>query len=49
MQPLYGVFLAIILLNEKPGLSALLGGILITSASVYETLNTHKLHNAKDD
>ena len=49
MQPLYGVFLAIILLNEKPGLSALFGGILITSASVYETLNTPKLHNAKDD
>ena len=48
MQPLYGVFLAIILLNEKPGLSALIGGILITSASVYETLNTHKLHSAND-
>ena len=45
MQPLYGVFLAIILLNEKPGWTTLLGGILITSASVYETLNTHKLHS----
>ena len=48
MQPLYGVFLAIILLNEKPGWSALIGGILITSASIYETLNTHKLHSAND-
>ena len=48
MQPLYGVFLAIILLNEKPGWSALIGGILITSASIYETLNTHKLHNANN-
>lgn len=46
MQPLYGVFLAIVLLNEKPGWTTLLGGILITSASVYETLNTHKLHSS---
>lgn len=44
MQPLYGVILAVILLNEKPSWQTLLGGILITSASVYETLNTHKLH-----
>lgn len=44
MQPLYGVILAVILLNEKPTWQTLLGGILITSASVYETLNTHKLH-----
>ncbi|GEA07199.1 membrane protein [Alteromonas sp. KUL42] len=46
MQPLYGVFLAIVLLNEKPGWTTLLGGILITSASVYETLNAHKLHSS---
>lgn len=45
MQPLYGVFLAVLLLDEKPTWVTLLGGILITSASVYETLNTHKLHN----
>ena len=49
MQPLYGVFLAIILLNETPGWSALVGGMLITSASVYETLNTHKLHSSNDE
>ncbi|MEC8232625.1 MAG: DMT family transporter [Pseudomonadota bacterium] len=49
MQPLYGVFLAILLLDETPTISALVGGVLITSASVYETLNTHKLHNNASD
>lgn len=49
MQPLYGVFLAILLLDETPTMSALVGGVLITSASVYETLNTHKLHNNASD
>ncbi|MEW9797411.1 DMT family transporter [Alteromonas sp. CYL-A6] len=44
MQPFYGVILAILLLGESPGWKTLLGGILITSASVYETLNAHKLH-----
>ncbi|NDW22978.1 DMT family transporter [Alteromonas hispanica] len=48
MQPLYGVALAIIVLDESPTLSTLIGGILITSASVYETLNAHKLHQADD-
>ncbi|GGW79144.1 DMT family transporter [Alteromonas halophila] len=45
MQPFYGVILAIVLLNESPGWQTLLGGIMITSASIYETLNAHKLHN----
>ena len=51
MQPLYGVALAIIVLDESPTLRTLFGGILITSASVYETLNTHKLHqsNVQDE
>lgn len=44
MQPFYGVILAVILLGEQPSWYTLLGGLLITSASVYETLNTHKLH-----
>jgi drug/metabolite transporter (DMT)-like permease len=44
MQPLYGVIFAIVLLNETPGIKALIGGILVTSASIYETVNTHKLH-----
>ena len=48
MQPLYGVALAIVVLDESPTLSTLIGGILITSASVYETLNAHKLHQADD-
>lgn len=44
MQPMYGVILAIILLQESPGWKALIGGVLVTSASLYETLNAHKLH-----
>ena len=43
MQPFYGVILAVILLGEAPGWKTLLGGILVTSASVYETVKTHKL------
>ncbi|WP_018982551.1 DMT family transporter [Salinimonas chungwhensis] len=42
MQPFYGVLLAIVLLGESPGWKTLLGGILVTSASVYETVKTHK-------
>ncbi|MBU3020834.1 DMT family transporter [Aestuariibacter sp. A3R04] len=44
MQPMYGVLLAIVLLQESPGWKALIGGVLVTSASLYETLNAHKLH-----
>ncbi|MEG3766287.1 DMT family transporter [Alteromonas sp. 14N.309.X.WAT.G.H12] len=47
MQPMYGVVLAILLLNESPGIKALIGGILVTSASLYETMNAQKLHNRK--
>lgn len=42
MQPLYGVILAIIVLNENPTWSTLIGGILVVSASVYETINAHQ-------
>ncbi|RDV26671.1 EamA/RhaT family transporter [Alteromonas aestuariivivens] len=45
MQPFYGVILAILLLDESPSWQTLLGGILVTSASVYETLNAQKLHH----
>lgn len=48
MQPFYGVILAVLLLDENPSGHTLLGGILITSASIYETLNTHKLHGKTD-
>ncbi|WP_100642727.1 DMT family transporter [Alteromonas facilis] len=41
MQPFYGVILAILVLNENPSLSTLIGGILVVSASIYETLNAH--------
>ncbi|MCW8090883.1 DMT family transporter [Alteromonas sp. ASW11-130] len=44
MQPLYGVFLAVVLLNETPELTTLLGGLLIISASIYETVNTGRSH-----
>ncbi|MBT0586058.1 DMT family transporter [Alteromonas oceanisediminis] len=42
MQPFYGVILAILVLNENPTWATLLGGILVTSASVYETVNAHQ-------
>lgn len=45
MQPFYGVILAVVLLDENPSVYTLIGGILITSASIYETLNAHKLHS----
>ncbi|NMH60094.1 DMT family transporter [Alteromonas ponticola] len=44
MQPLYGVLLAVVLLKETPELSTLLGGLLIISASIYETVNTGRSH-----
>ncbi|MCW8106917.1 DMT family transporter [Alteromonas ponticola] len=44
MQPLYGVFLAVVLLNETPELSTLVGGLLIICASIYETVNTGRSH-----
>ena len=42
MQPFYGVILAIIILRENPTWGTLIGGILVTSASVYETVNAHQ-------
>ena len=48
MQPLYGVILAILLLDEQPTWQTLCGGLLVISAAVYETINAQKLHN-KDD
>jgi drug/metabolite transporter (DMT)-like permease len=44
MQPFYGVVFAIILLNEAPTWQTLVGGILVISAAVYETVNTHRQH-----
>jgi drug/metabolite transporter (DMT)-like permease len=40
MQPFYGVLFAVLLLSEKPTWQTLLGGVLIISAAVYETINT---------
>lgn len=42
MQPLYGVILAIIVLNENPTWMTLIGGLLVVSASMYETINAHQ-------
>lgn len=44
MQPFYGVVFAIIMLNEQPNWQTLLGGLLVISAAIYETINTHKIH-----
>ena len=48
MQPMYGVILAMLVLHESPGWKALIGGILVTSASIYETMNAQKLHRKEE-
>ncbi|MBT1064226.1 EamA family transporter [Bowmanella sp. Y26] len=47
MQPLYGVVLAILVLNEQPSWQTLVGGIMVISAAIYETINANKLHPGK--
>lgn len=44
MQPFYGVILAILVLDETPNWKTLVGGILVISAAIYETINAQKLH-----
>ncbi len=46
MQPFYGVVFAIIMLNENPTWQTLVGGMLVVSAAVYETINTHRQNKA---
>jgi drug/metabolite transporter (DMT)-like permease len=42
MQPFYAIVFAIILINEQPTWQTLVGGLLVISAAVYETVTTHK-------
>ncbi len=42
MQPFYAIVFAMILLNEQPTWQTLVGGLLVISAAIYETINTHK-------
>lgn len=44
MQPLYGVILAILILDEEPTWQTFCGGLLVISAAIYETINAQKLH-----
>lgn len=44
MQPFYGVVFAIVMLNESPNWQTLVGGLLVISAAVYETVNTQRLN-----
>lgn len=48
MQPLYGVILAIIILDESPTWQTFVGGLLVVSAAIYETVNAQKLHSKID-
>ncbi|GAA0858711.1 DMT family transporter [Aliiglaciecola litoralis] len=48
MQPFYGVILAIVILDESPNWQTFLGGILVISAAIYETVNAQKLHRRKE-
>ena len=45
MQPLYGVILAMLVLNEQPTWQTFVGGALVICAALYETVNAHKLHS----
>nr|WP_297349620.1 DMT family transporter [uncultured Glaciecola sp.] len=42
MQPFYAIVFAMILINEQPTWQTLIGGLLVISAAVYETINTHR-------
>lgn len=42
MQPFYAILFAMIIINEKPTWQTLVGGVLVISAAVYETINTHR-------
>lgn len=42
MQPFYGVIFAIVLLNEAPTWQTLIGGMIVVSAAVYETIKTQR-------
>ncbi len=42
IQPVYGILLAVIFLDEVPGMMTILGGILIISAVVIESLVSYK-------
>ncbi len=44
IQPLYGVIFAYLVLSEQPNWQTMLGGLLVLSAAIYETVNTHRLH-----
>ena len=44
IQPFYGVIFAMLVLSEHPNWQTFVGGILVISAAIYETVNTHKLH-----
>lgn len=44
MQPLYGVILAVLILREQPNWQTLVGGLMVISAAIYETVNAQKLH-----
>lgn len=45
IQPLYGVIFAIIVLNESPSWQTLIGGLMVVSAAVYETINANREQN----
>lgn len=49
MQPFYGVVLAILVLNESPTIKTLIGGVLVISAAIYETINTHQSYKREKE
>lgn len=47
MQPFYGIVFAILMLNEQPTWQTFIGGLLVISAAVYETITTHRAQHSK--
>ena len=49
MQPFYGVVFAIIFLGEDPRWQTILGGLMVISAAVYETINTQRAQRTEQE
>ena len=47
MQPFYGVVFAIIFLGEDPRWQTILGGLMVISAAVYETISTQRAQRSQ--
>ena len=47
LQPLYGSILAFLLLQERPNLMTMIGGLLVVSAAVFETWSVSRTNSSR--